>query len=411
MLCIMKYSKRLAYWLTCWIIVAPWRRTLRQHLFEWFVKTFVEKKAEVEIEQPITDERLFPLIQDCLIKTENLSAKKLIVMLVPEGNFMSGGIYSFFTIAKELKSLKHIHGCDVVVMTRPNVNLRTYVRQTHFRNEFIVYRFSQLCLFSELEELILFIPEESVARFHNIISFSKQIMNYIQSIGKLHINIMNQNILLMPERQEFQSLYQLTSNITQTTAHDQYCTQEFSDRYGLKTLLIPPFTDLSLYPIIPFEKKKKRILYSPDTDVKKSEILNTLAEELPEYELMEIKGMTFDYYVSLVSQSRFMITFGEGLDGYFAQTFLMQGVAFAVYNKHFFPESEDFNTENIFTSYDEMKEKIVESILMYERDESLRESAIGHYVDMQNRLYSKKRYLAALERFCLNEYDFYPKNH
>lgn len=80
---------------------------------------------------------LFPLIQDCLIKTENLSAKKLIVMLVPEGNFMSGGIYSFFTIAKELKSLKHIHGCDVVVMTRPNVNLRTYVRQTHFRNEFI----------------------------------------------------------------------------------------------------------------------------------------------------------------------------------------------------------------------------------------------------------------------------------
>lgn len=92
-----------------------------------------------------------------------------------------------------------------------------------------------------------------------------------------------------------------------------------------------------------------------------------------------------------------MITFGEGLDGYFAQTFLMQGVAFAVYNKHFFPESEDFNTENIFTSYDEMKEKIVESILMYERDESLRESAIGHYVDMQNRLYSKKRYLAALD--------------
>ena len=96
----MKYSKRLAYWLTCWIIVAPWRRTLRQHLFEWFVKTFVEKKAEVEIKQPITDERLFPLIQDCLIKTENLSAKKLIVILVPEGNFMSGGIYSFFTMSK-----------------------------------------------------------------------------------------------------------------------------------------------------------------------------------------------------------------------------------------------------------------------------------------------------------------------
>ena len=47
----------------------------------------------------------------------------------------------------------------------------------------------------------------------------------------------------------------------------------------------------------------------------------------------------------------------------------------------------------------------------HERDESLRGSAIGHYVDMQNRLYSKKRYLAALERFCLNEYDFYPKNH
>ena len=401
----MKICKRLANWLTFWIIIPSWRRRLRKYLVELFVG-----KDNLEIfNSSQNKEKFFPIVQDCLIDTMNLLSERLMVILVPEGDFMSGGIYSFFMIAKEMKSLKDMHGCEVIIMTRPNHDQRTYVLQTHFRNEFIVYRFSQLLLFSKVKDLTIFIPEESASTFYEHVTMINQMEVYLGKLRNLHINIMNQNIRLMPERAEFADLYLLTRNITQTTAHDQYSTQEYADRYGLRTLLIPPFTDLSPYAVIPFEKKKKRILYSPDTHEKKKGILGKLAEKLPEYELKEIKEMTFDEFAGLVSESKFMITFGEGFDGYFAQTFLLGGIAFAVYNQESFPETENFNTNNIFSSYDEMSKGIVEEINRFEEDGELRKRCIDHYVDMQNRLYSRERYLTALKRFCNDDYDVYPR--
>ena len=72
--------------------------------------------------------------------------------------------------------------------------------------------------------MILHIPEYYADDFYN--DLTEKDIEFLKSIKKLHINIMNQNIELMPEPEKLKDLYKLTNNITQTIAHDRYATQE-----------------------------------------------------------------------------------------------------------------------------------------------------------------------------------------
>jgi hypothetical protein len=64
-----------------------------------------------------------------------MKSKRLMVMVmvVPEHNDMSGGIYSFFSIARQMDAMMRVHGYDVLVITRPNETGNTYVRLSAFR--------------------------------------------------------------------------------------------------------------------------------------------------------------------------------------------------------------------------------------------------------------------------------------
>ena len=87
------------------------------------------------------------------------TTKRLIVMVVPQHDAMSGGIFSMFSIAKTLRSLKREHGYEVVVMTAPNHEGTTYARQTNFRTEEDIFHFDQLVYCQDVEELYIHIPE------------------------------------------------------------------------------------------------------------------------------------------------------------------------------------------------------------------------------------------------------------
>ena len=105
------------------------------------------------------------LIQQSTFPAEVKLAKRLLVLLVPEHNAMSGGIYSIFSIADQLRRLRRVHGYEVVLMTRPNGEGDTYFRNTNFRNSENVYRFSQLVWCKDVEEIYLQIPEYAAANF------------------------------------------------------------------------------------------------------------------------------------------------------------------------------------------------------------------------------------------------------
>jgi hypothetical protein len=314
---------------------------------------------------------------------------------------MSGGIHSMFNIARNSRK---IIKDPVLVMTRPNRENLTYLKQTHFKNHENVFRFDQIVLFTNLKKLLLHIPEETCGKYFYPL-LSDRIRNFLEGIDYIHINILNQNIKLMPRPEELADLYKITPHITQTVAHEKYCSQEIADRYNLPTSLLLHRAMVGRHPYKRFAWKKDVICYSPDKVSMKEKILKKIAAELTDYKLIEIHDMTFEYFLKLIVNSKFMITFGEGLDSYYSHSIVSGGVAFAVYNREFFPDESYKYEKNIFTDYDDMYENIVDRIKYFR-----------HKGGIHRKLENQQKYLnklfrndQELESFYNNDFDFTPK--
>ncbi len=379
--------ERLANLLTFWIPVSSLRRSIRSWL-----------KGGCSVFH----------IQNVLIHRYDKETSSLIIFLIPEFDVMSGGIYSMFSIANISEKFENIHDSRVIIATRPNKKKETIIFNTNFRNDNLIFRFEQITYFKNLTKLILNIPEESCSNFYKLLS--PKLIKFLKEIRDFQINILNQNIELMPKKEELKDLYKLTNNITQTTAHHRYCSQEIANRYNLPTSLIPPYTDIRRYQKINFEQKENIILYSPDKISQKNQILETLSKNFPGYKLIQIKDMKFDKYMDLIKRAKYMITFGEGYDGYLAQSMLMNGIGFAVYKKNFFPEEYIFDKPNIFKSFDEMQENITERIKYFEENETARKETIEYFNSIQNSLYNFDNYIDCIEKFYKKQYDYLPQN-
>ncbi len=69
-----------------------------------------------------------------------------------------------------------------------------------------IYRFSQIVDNAKnLDEMILHIPDYYADDFYK--ELKKKDIKFLKSIKNLHINIMNQNIELMPEPEQLKDLY------------------------------------------------------------------------------------------------------------------------------------------------------------------------------------------------------------
>lgn len=299
-------------------------------------------------------------IQDAYDLTNLNNAKKLILFLIPSPDkcIINGGIMSIFLLCETSREINPDATC--IISTFPNKKY-TYAKNDKFLNNESIYRFSQIVDNAKnLEEMILHIPEYYADDFYN--DLTGKDIEFLKSIKNLHINIMNQNIELMPELEKLRDLYKLTNNITQTLAHDRYATQEVCDKWQIPTHLFSVNIDISKYKAYPFEEKEKIIVLSPDCNENKEKIVKKLEKELPDWKLVTVNNMTFTEYMDLISRAFFTITFGEGMDGYFGQPQYVNSVGFAVYNDEFFPNNNWKNFENVYASYDEMYENIVADV-------------------------------------------------
>lgn len=347
-------------------------------------------------------------IQDYLIEFKNLKAENLTVVIVPEKNAMSGAIYTFFRLAHCTKNLFYNKKNEVLIMTRTYPTRETYVSQAHFNTDEEVFRFEQITKFKNVKNLTLHIPEYATRDFYKLIS--NKTKKYLSKIKDIHINILNQNINLMPDKDEFVDLYKITQNITQTVAHMRYCNQKIADKYNLKTLYFPISHDFSTSPDNDYNGRKNIIIYSPDCHPKKEFILNKLKNELPEFELIEIKNVRFEKFIRLASEAKFSISFGEGFDGYYVIPTIKGGVGLAVYNEEFFPASEYKGFDNIFSNYEDMKNNIVKVIKQLNSSEKVYQQA--HKIAYDNFFKYAPGYMAfdkILSRFVTGDFDFYPQ--
>lgn len=330
-------------------------------------------------------------------------SKNLIVFIVPQEIFISGGILSIFNIAKTSRLFAEIHHSEVILATYPGK--QTYLKHNLFKNNEVIYDFNQIIKNTpNLEKLIIHIPEYLTLNLYN--KLTKAAVKYLKSIPDFQINILNQNIEIMPDRKDFQSLFMLTKNITQTTAHHRYSNEETFKNYGVPMHLIPACIDLSPYKATEYHEKDNLIAYSPDENPHKDAVLTMLKDKLPDYQAIEINGMTFDQYMETITRAKYTISFGEGFDSYLCQPQYVGSVGIAIYNELFFPNREALLLGNVYEDFEEFINKFPTFVKECQKNPKLYSQTIENLKKYCESLYDTNDYQNRIKNFYLKKYDF-----
>ena len=323
-------------------------------------------------------------IQNTYDLTDIKNAKKIIVFLIPDKKIINGGIMSIFSICSCTRKICPDAVC--VISTVPGKY--TYSHNPYFKNKEKIYRWEQIINnTNNSESMILHVPEYFAAKLYKSLQ-NKELIT-LKNIKNLQINIMNQNIDFMPEPHQLKSLYKITDNITQTIAHDRYATEETGKKWGLPSHLLSVRFPEESYKTYTFNDKKKIIVLSPDKNPYKKKI---------------VENLKYSEYLDLISSSYFTITFGEGFDAYFNQPIDLGSVSFSVYNNEFFPDKSWQDMENVYSSYEEMLEKISADMkkLLASPQEYYR--IISECKNKKIKLYSTDRFMKNLENFYSKKY-------
>jgi hypothetical protein len=233
------------------------------------------------------------------------------------------------------------------------------LKHQRFANNTNVYRFEQLAAyFTGVTNIIIHLPEFLVESFPGLLSITD--LSWLKQMKQVHINIMNQNIRLMPEPDKIAGLRQLAQKITITTAHQKYCSPHFREHYGIPVHKLSVWISPEQYRFVNWADKENLLVVSPDVHPMKATILERL-QTIKGLTVQIIQNLTYEQYKLLVSRAKWTLTFGEGLDGYFIEPVFSGAVAFAVYNDEFFtPDFKGIHT--VYDSYEKLYESIIRDI-------------------------------------------------
>lgn len=329
-----------------------------------------------------------------------MTVKRLVVFLIPPEKIVNGGIMSIFSLCKESRAFLPKETISAVCVFPGKTSYRA---NDLFENNEYIYEFSELfAKYPSATSLLLQIPEYSIKEI------SLELPSHIPKNIDVSINVLNQNIDMMPSISTFANLLISSHTITQSTAHAKYATRELARKFSTPLMHLSVFIDKEQYKKISYSDKDKVILYSPDGHQSKTLILKSLQESLPDYTIKEIKNLTYTEYKAAIQKSRYVITFGEGLDGYLIESCFSGSVAFSVYNERFFPSKDFAKIGGIYNTYDEMAEKIASDIISMDTNQSLYRKNQMNMEHVLEAIYDKRIYLANLKRFYENDFDFLP---
>ena len=344
-------------------------------------------------------------IQDEYDLTFLNNAKFVILFLTPGDCKINGGVMSIFSLCSSSRKL--VYDATCVLSTYPHDRL-TYATNSLFTNDESVLRFSQVMdNLSNVEKMIIHIPEYIAHKF--VRKLSKKYIKKLKEVKNLHINILNQNCELMPKPDEIQSLFSLTNNVTQTLAHDKSLSQQYCNLYQIPTHLFSVNIDLSKYKTYEFKEKDRIIVLSPDVNEYTDSVKNLLEKKMLGWKIVIVNGLSFFEYMDLIAKAYFVITFGEGMDGYFIQPIYKGTISIAVYNDSFFPSEDWKDLQNVYTSYDELLNNIVYDLTQYSSETKKYYRLIDECKTKIDSIYSSNKFFDNLVRFYENNYDLIPE--
>ncbi len=341
-----------------------------------------------------------------IIENYSKDIENLIVFMVDGADWftgkdnISGGIMSIASIYEESEKLKKIHNSNVIMITHKTAHL--LLKHTQFPNNIFVFRYKQLIkYFQNLKKVIIHVPEYLVPTINK--QFAADSL-YFTKIPDLQINILNQRIDIMPDVSETEKLKQVTRNITQTTAHENYTTLELRNKYNIPVHKLSVFGSPEKYKFTDFEQKENLLIVSPDEIPQKSRIIYKIKTEIPDLKIIIIENLTYTEYLNTISKAKFALTFGEGLDFYFVETVFSGGIGFAVYNEDFFTK-EFKELPFIYKNYKDLEDLIVKDFSNLKNKELFVDTNKQQFMQC-SKLYKYNEYLENIEKFYKKEYTF-----
>lgn len=372
-------------------------------LFHYIIYGKGKRDAAVLFKRDLNIRAYERSVQDYRIHNEyDCETEALIVFLLPTSDSIGGGVMSINSIAKvtdELTgTLEEINGYKVLLATYPSSY--TFSEYTKFECAYGIYRFDMLReYFTSVKKMILHIPENFVA--DSISQMSPEDIAWLHNIGELKINILNQNNDMMPRPYFANFLHAFTDDLTITCAHRKYCTPNQRSSYNMPVHMLST-SNLVEYKYRPYDEKENLLLYSPDANDTKPAILEAIREAFPELKMKMIKNIEYSEYLELISRAKWMITFGEGLDGYAMESIRSGAVSFAVFNHTFFNERFE-GLPNIYNSYQDMLTRIVDDMKTLDEPQAFK--------DLNDLLIKKDREEKDETRYRNNIRNYYLENY
>ncbi len=331
---------------------------------------------------------------------------KLVVFIIPGSDWatgndkISGGTMSIVSICEETAAIQDVHGAQTIMCTMNGDHL--LLKHTMFSNNTSVYRFDQLAdYFANASEILIHLPEFLAEHF--IASLSLTDKKWLQQMQEFHINIMNQNIRLMPDTLVIEDLKNEADMVTITTAHQKYCSQYYRDYFKVPLHKFSVWISPEQYQFMSFKEKQNLLVVSPDPHPMKEIILEQL-RGINGLDIKIIQNLTYDEYKALVSHAKWSLTFGEGLDGYLIEPVFSGAIGFAVYNDQFF--TPDFKgSPTIYNSYEELKKKLVVDIKSLDY-EPIYTSCQQQQFQLCAQYYNKEQYRKNIAAFYKHGYTF-----
>lgn len=339
-------------------------------------------------------------IQDNYDLHELQTTKKLIVFFVPKIEMITGGILSIYSICQYTREICEDYLC--IISTPPGK--RTYSHNNYFDNDEKIFRWEQIVQNAQnAENVILHVPDFLAGNFYDLLN-RKQV-KFLKSIKNLQLNILNQNSELMPSLSKLNKLYKLTDNITQTIANQKYAQSLTTKNLPMVSHFLSVYIDINADKVCSFDEKEKIIVVSPDKNSFKEKIIKKIKYELPDYSVIQVENLPFEKYLELISKAFFTISFGEGFDGYFNQPVFLNSIGFSVYNERFFPDKDWLGLENVFSSYEELENEIINKCIKFSTNKAEYAKVVSNHKDKLEKLESKEKFIKNLKDFYNKKYN------
>jgi hypothetical protein len=326
--------------------------------------------------------------------------KRLIVFLTPGFEVRAGGVLAIFGMKRETLALRQLHRARVALCAVPGDDPR-FFKYTWFDNrEYLLDLETVLQSCGRLDYLQLHIPAYAVNRVLDwLISVAPTLL---RNIREIHLNVLLMNI----DNIQGQNVRALLSfgRVTCTTAHEAYSNAATREAVGVPLHRLSVCNGPENYSLSGYEDKEPLLIVSPDGHLLKGEVLQQIAQVCPKLRIQVIENLHYKDYMRLVRRAKWSLTFGEGLDGYFAEPVWSGGVAFAVFNDRYFTPAFA-ELETIYPSWEVVMDRMpldmqrIDAPVAYNR-------CWRQAYDLLSDLYSVDRFRQNLRMFYRGEYTF-----